>query len=81
MAEHPLPIRRLRQERQMTLQDVATEVGVTKGHLSLVERGLRSPSQAVMDKLLDSLQATDRDRTVVCRWSAAMQRRRSLEAA
>lgn len=44
-------IRRLREERQLSLRDLAARAGLTQSFLSQVERGLTSPSVASLRKV------------------------------
>lgn len=46
-----LLLRRLRRQRQLSLQDVAAQLGISFQFLSQVERGLCSPSYAVLQRL------------------------------
>jgi len=48
-------IRRLRQERAETLEQLASRCGLSVGFLSQVERGLSSPSVASLKAILDAL--------------------------
>ncbi|KXP00578.1 XRE family transcriptional regulator [Tsukamurella pseudospumae] len=45
-----------RRSRRLTLADIAERVGVTKGYLSKVERGLAAPSMAVLVRLCEVLE-------------------------
>ncbi|MBV9676389.1 MAG: helix-turn-helix transcriptional regulator [Acidobacteriaceae bacterium] len=48
-------LRELRQQRSMTLQDVAEKAGFSKGLLSKIETGVVSPPIATLAKLADAL--------------------------
>ncbi|CAM3283677.1 XRE family transcriptional regulator [Tsukamurella hominis] len=45
-----------RRARRLTLADVAERIGVTKGYLSKVERGLAAPSMAVLVRWCEALE-------------------------
>ncbi len=45
-----------RRARRLTLADVAERIGVTKGYLSKVERGLAAPSMAVLIRWCEALE-------------------------
>jgi len=49
-------IRRLRKEREETLEQLASRCGLSVGFLSQVERGLSSPSVASLKAILDALE-------------------------
>lgn len=44
-----------RSDRGLTLTELATKVGVTPVHLSRVERGLKQPSPALLNRLTKAL--------------------------
>lgn len=48
-------IRRLRLQAGVTVTDLATQTGVTKGHLSRIERGERPVPEATYRRLVDAL--------------------------
>lgn len=50
-------IRRLRRRRNLTLQATAEKSGLTKGYLSKVERGLKSPPIATLSRIAQALNA------------------------
>ncbi|TWS18742.1 helix-turn-helix domain-containing protein [Tsukamurella asaccharolytica] len=60
-ADLPVPdqvgaaLKAARSARRLTLADVAERIGVTKGYLSKVERGLAAPSMAVLVSWCDAL--------------------------
>lgn len=45
------PLKRSRLKRELTLQQVANEVGIDTGNLSRIERGLQTPSKELTEKL------------------------------
>src|SRR5436853_120451 len=47
-------LRLLRQEHSLSLQELASRAGVTKGFLSLVERGLKAPSISTLMALSEA---------------------------
>jgi transcriptional regulator with XRE-family HTH domain len=51
-------IRRLREEQDMTLREMAKDVGVSPSFLSQVEQGKASPSLATLKSIADQLQTT-----------------------
>ncbi len=51
-------IRRLREEQDMTLRQLAKDVGVSPSFLSQVEQGKSSPSLATLKSIADELQTT-----------------------
>jgi transcriptional regulator with XRE-family HTH domain len=51
-------IRRLRQSRDWTLDRLATTVGLSKGYLSLIESGKRSPHWSVLMRMIHALGET-----------------------
>ena len=51
-------IRRLRVEQDMTLREMAKDVGVSPSFLSQVEQGKASPSLATLKSIADELQTT-----------------------
>ncbi|MGH2854000.1 MAG: helix-turn-helix domain-containing protein [Solirubrobacteraceae bacterium] len=48
-------IRRLREERGVTQEDLAHEAGVTTGTLSKIERGLANPSWTTVERIARAL--------------------------
>lgn len=44
-------LRRLRKEQNLTQLDLATQVGITNGQISTIERGVSSPSIATLHKI------------------------------
>ena len=48
-------IRYLREQRKMTLEDLAFEADVNKNYLSDLERGNRNPTVKVLSKIADAL--------------------------
>ena len=46
----------MRVERDWTLENLAVRAGLSRSHLSLIERGLRSPSLTTLHKLAASLE-------------------------
>ena len=51
-------IRRLREEQDLTLREMAKDVGVSPSFLSQVEQGKASPSLATLKSIADTLQTT-----------------------
>jgi len=51
-------IRRQRELAALQMRQLATAVGISNPYLSQIERGLRAPSQAVLDAIADSLETT-----------------------
>src|SRR5262245_20746641 len=49
-------LRAMRARRQMTLEELATSAGLTRGYLSLVERGLKVPSISALLKIASALE-------------------------
>lgn len=49
-------LRLLREERQLSLKELAARTGVTKGFLSLVERGLKAPSISTLMALSEAFE-------------------------
>ena len=45
------PLRQARENRSLTIQQVATAVGIDSGNLSRIERGLQVPSKELTEKL------------------------------
>ena len=63
---HPDPpygaaLRRLRQDRDLTIEEAARRAGVTANYLGDVERGQRNPTIRVVGRVLVGLPATWRD--------------------
>lgn len=54
-------LKALRTVKGLTLEDLASAVGVTKGYLSLVENGIRRPSLEVLDRLAGALDVDIKD--------------------
>jgi transcriptional regulator with XRE-family HTH domain len=48
-------LRAMRARRQMTLEELANSAGLTRGYLSLVERGLKVPSISALLKIASAL--------------------------
>lgn len=46
------PLKRARLKRELTLQQVANEVGIDTGNLSRIERCLQIPSKELAEKLV-----------------------------
>jgi transcriptional regulator with XRE-family HTH domain len=46
------PLKKARLKRELTLQQVANEVGIDTGNLSRIERGLQIPSKELAEKLV-----------------------------
>src|SRR5690606_29093147 len=51
----PARIRALRKQRGLTIDALATAVGIHKGHLSRIERGEKSPSLATLEAIAQTL--------------------------
>ena len=51
-------IRYLREQRKMTLEDLAFEADVNKNYLSDLERGNRNPTVKVLAKIADAFNIT-----------------------
>lgn len=51
-------LRRLRQSRQMTVEGLASRVNLSKGYISLVESGKRTPHWLTLMKILHALDET-----------------------
>jgi transcriptional regulator with XRE-family HTH domain len=51
-------LRSLREARGLGLREAAVRAGISKGHLSCIERGLRHPSVGVVARLLRALGAS-----------------------
>ena len=51
-------IRYLREQRKMTLEDLAFDANVNKNYLSDLERGNRNPTVKVLAKIADALNIT-----------------------
>jgi transcriptional regulator with XRE-family HTH domain len=47
------PIRLLRQERKLTLEDAARELGVSKGNLSRIETGIHGASDTLKRRIVE----------------------------
>jgi transcriptional regulator with XRE-family HTH domain len=47
------PIRRLRHERKLTLDDAARELGISKGNLSRIETGIHGASDALKRRIVE----------------------------
>lgn len=45
------PLRMAREQRRLTIQQVATSVGIDPGNLSRIERGKQVPSKDLAEKL------------------------------
>lgn len=54
-ADSPPPLRTVREARGLSLREVARRAGIDPAHLSRIERGLVSPSVAVLKRLADVL--------------------------
>jgi len=48
-------LRRLRKERGVTQEDLATDSGIDRGYISGVERGVRNPSVSVLVRIADAI--------------------------
>lgn len=48
-------IRTLREDRELTQEDVAYEAGLTPGSVSRIERGTRNPSWTTVERLATAL--------------------------
>jgi transcriptional regulator with XRE-family HTH domain len=51
-------IRRQREIAELPMRQLAAAVGISNPYLSQIERGLRAPSEAVLNAIADSLQTT-----------------------
>lgn len=51
-------IRRQRELAALPMRQLATAVGISNPYLSQIERGLREPSEAVLDAIAESLATT-----------------------
>lgn len=52
-------IKKLRQDKNMTLKELSEKVGISVGYLSHLERGSRSnPSKGVMEKIAIALDSS-----------------------
>ncbi len=51
-------IRRIRQAQRLTVQQLATKVGITRGAVSQIERGVSNPSIGTLKALADTLGIT-----------------------
>jgi transcriptional regulator with XRE-family HTH domain len=51
-------VKRRREASRMTIPELAARSGVSEGHVSTVERGIRDPSLATMEKLAAGLGAS-----------------------
>jgi len=51
-------IRRQRELAELPMRQLAAAVGISNPYLSQIERGLRAPSEAVLNAIADSLQTT-----------------------
>jgi transcriptional regulator with XRE-family HTH domain len=51
-------IRRQRELAELPMRQLAAAVGISNPYLSQIERGLRAPSEAVLDAIADSLETT-----------------------
>lgn len=49
-------IREIRQDRGLTLKDLADQIGISVPHLSEVERGLKKVNNHILERLSDALQ-------------------------
>ena len=49
-------LRRLRNERDISQEDFATDSGFDRGYISGVERGVRNPSVLVLERIASALQ-------------------------
>lgn len=58
MADIGTTLRLIRFARQLRLEDVAQRAGVSTGHLSKIENGIRHPSLPLIDKLTEVLEVT-----------------------
>lgn len=54
-------LRRLRQDRNLTIEEAARRAGVTANYLGDVERGQRNPTIRVVGRVLSGLRATWKD--------------------
>ncbi len=45
------PLRQAREQRNLTIQQVAAAVGIDSGNLSRIERGIQVPSKDMTEKL------------------------------
>lgn len=50
-------VRRVRQERGVTLEALADEVGLAYSYVGQIERGLRNPTLAVVERMAAALRA------------------------
>jgi transcriptional regulator with XRE-family HTH domain len=51
-------IRRQRELAELPMRQLAAAVGISNPYLSQIERGLRAPSEAVLNAIADALQTT-----------------------
>ena len=51
-------IRRQRELAELPMRQLAAMVGISNPYLSQIERGLRAPSEQVLDAIAESLQTT-----------------------
>ncbi|RZJ46029.1 MAG: XRE family transcriptional regulator [Brevundimonas sp.] len=54
-------VRRQRQDRQVTLEALADQVGLSYSYLGEIERGKRNPTLAVVERLANALKIDPRD--------------------
>lgn len=47
------PVRLLRQKRKLTLEEVARELGTSKGNLSRIETGIQGASDALKRRIVE----------------------------
>ncbi|ADP15376.1 helix-turn-helix domain-containing protein [Achromobacter xylosoxidans] len=52
------PLRRAREQRQLTIQQLATAAEMDPGNLSRIERGIQVPSKGLAEKLARVLEGT-----------------------
>lgn len=51
-------IRYLRKQKGMSQEDLALESGINKNYLSDLERGMRNPTIAIVEKIADALEVS-----------------------
>lgn len=54
-------VRQQRQDRQVTLEALADQVGLSYSYLGEIERGKRNPTLAVVERLANALKIDPRD--------------------
>lgn len=54
-------VKKIREQKSMTQDDLATKTGLTVGYVSLIESGQRSPSMGALSKLAKGLGVAEAD--------------------